>query len=130
MVAQLVPGRFSACSKAGTVWLAHMLGWFSGPGRLARGLPALVAAGKAWRLPCRGTELSRVGRSWLVQEEGGFWGRGSGACLRLYRPARWQDDQPRAFPGPSGSRSAEAPAGMRRKEATMLLAANFTANNR
>ncbi|KFU85906.1 5-azacytidine-induced protein 1 [Chaetura pelagica] len=40
------------------------------------------------------------------------------------------DDQPRAFPGPSGSSSAEPPVGMRRKEATVLLAANFTANNR
>ncbi|NXH26008.1 CP131 protein, partial [Myiagra hebetior] len=39
------------------------------------------------------------------------------------------DDQPRAFPGPSGS-SLEPPAGLRRKEATVLLAANFTANNR
>ncbi|NXB05822.1 CP131 protein, partial [Cnemophilus loriae] len=40
------------------------------------------------------------------------------------------DDQPRAFPGPSGSHGLEPPAGMRRKEATVLLAANFTANNR
>lgn len=42
----------------------------------------------------------------------------------------WQDDQPRAFLGPSGSHSLEPPVGMRRKEATVLLAANFTANNR
>ncbi|NXR06155.1 CP131 protein, partial [Semnornis frantzii] len=40
------------------------------------------------------------------------------------------DDQPRVFPGPSGSCGAEPPAGMRRKEAAVLLAANFTANNR
>ncbi|NWH64393.1 CP131 protein, partial [Geococcyx californianus] len=40
------------------------------------------------------------------------------------------DDQPRAFPGPSSSHGVEPPAGMRRKEATVLLAANFTANNR
>ncbi|NWV11350.1 CP131 protein, partial [Ptilonorhynchus violaceus] len=40
------------------------------------------------------------------------------------------DDQPRAFLGPSGSHSLEPPTGMRRKEATVLLAANFTANNR
>ncbi|NWV90872.1 CP131 protein, partial [Machaerirhynchus nigripectus] len=40
------------------------------------------------------------------------------------------DDQPRAFPGPSSSHGLEPPAGLRRKEATVLLAANFTANNR
>ncbi|KAL2297844.1 hypothetical protein Nmel_016409 [Mimus melanotis] len=40
------------------------------------------------------------------------------------------DDQPRVFPGPSGSHGLELPTGMRRKEATVLLAANFTANNR
>ncbi|XP_054026574.1 centrosomal protein of 131 kDa isoform X5 [Dryobates pubescens] len=40
------------------------------------------------------------------------------------------DDQPRVVPGPSGSCSVEPPAGMRRKEAAVLLAANFTANNR
>ncbi|NXI14546.1 CP131 protein, partial [Irena cyanogastra] len=40
------------------------------------------------------------------------------------------DDQPRAFLGPSGSHGLEPPTGMRRKEATVLLAANFTANNR
>lgn len=48
--------------------------------------------------------------------------------LSLLSP--WQDDQPRAFPGLSGSHGLELPAGMRRKEATVLLAANFTANNR
>ncbi|XP_025974327.2 centrosomal protein of 131 kDa isoform X4 [Dromaius novaehollandiae] len=43
------------------------------------------------------------------------------------------DDQPRAFPGSSGthgSSTLEPPASMRKKEATVLLAANFTANNR
>uniref|UniRef100_A0A8C3T4Y9 Centrosomal protein 131 n=1 Tax=Chelydra serpentina TaxID=8475 RepID=A0A8C3T4Y9_CHESE len=43
------------------------------------------------------------------------------------------DDQPRVFPIPSSSRSSstlESPAGMRKKETTVLLAANFTANNR
>ncbi|XP_068769697.1 centrosomal protein of 131 kDa isoform X10 [Struthio camelus] len=43
------------------------------------------------------------------------------------------DDQPRAFPGSSGTHGSgtlEPPAGMRKKEATVLLAANFTANNR
>ncbi|XP_015735613.1 centrosomal protein of 131 kDa isoform X3 [Coturnix japonica] len=50
----------------------------------------------------------------------------------LEKKTTWNilDDQPRAFPGPSGSRPAEPPAGMRKKEATVLLAANFTANNR
>ncbi|XP_031454757.1 centrosomal protein of 131 kDa isoform X2 [Phasianus colchicus] len=50
----------------------------------------------------------------------------------LERKTTWNilDDQPRVFPGPSGSRTAEPPAGMRKKEATVLLAANFTANNR
>ncbi|NXA35863.1 CP131 protein, partial [Eudromia elegans] len=43
------------------------------------------------------------------------------------------DDQPRGFagsPGAHGSSTLEPPAGMRKKEATVLLAANFTANNR
>ncbi|XP_067403353.1 centrosomal protein of 131 kDa isoform X2 [Emydura macquarii macquarii] len=43
------------------------------------------------------------------------------------------DDQPRVFPIPSSARSTstpESPAGMKKKEATVLLAANFTANNR
>ncbi|NXA55762.1 CP131 protein, partial [Nothocercus julius] len=43
------------------------------------------------------------------------------------------DDQPRGLPGSSGthgSSTLEPPAGMRKKEATVLLAANFTANNR
>ncbi|XP_052543744.1 centrosomal protein of 131 kDa isoform X3 [Tympanuchus pallidicinctus] len=50
----------------------------------------------------------------------------------LEKKTTWNilDDQPRIFPGPSGSRTAEPPAGMRKKEATVLLAANFTANNR
>lgn len=52
------------------------------------------------------------------------------ACSSLLLLTLWQDDQPRAFPGPSSSHGVEPPAGMRRKEATVLLAANFTANNR
>ncbi|XP_023960426.2 centrosomal protein of 131 kDa isoform X3 [Chrysemys picta bellii] len=43
------------------------------------------------------------------------------------------DDQPRVFPIPSSTRSSstlESPAGMRKKETTVLLAPNFTANNR
>ncbi|NXL73564.1 CP131 protein, partial [Leptocoma aspasia] len=40
------------------------------------------------------------------------------------------DDQPRVFQGHSGPHGLELPTGMRRKEATVLLAANFTANNR
>ncbi|XP_066470551.1 centrosomal protein of 131 kDa isoform X2 [Tiliqua scincoides] len=38
------------------------------------------------------------------------------------------DEQPRTFPAPSSTR--ETPAGMRKKEISVPLAANFTANNR
>ncbi|XP_032851610.2 centrosomal protein of 131 kDa isoform X2 [Tyto alba] len=64
--------------------------------------------------------------------ESGSGGRKKLASLSKTSPEKkttWNilDDQPRAFPGPRG---VEPPAGMRRKEATVLLAANFTANNR
>ncbi|NXM14516.1 CP131 protein, partial [Ploceus nigricollis] len=67
--------------------------------------------------------------------EGDPIGRKKLAALSKTSPEKkttWNilDDQPRVFPGPSGSHSLEPPAGMRRKEATVLLAANFTANNR
>ncbi|KAF4797465.1 Centrosomal protein of 131 kDa [Turdus rufiventris] len=67
--------------------------------------------------------------------EGDPGGRKKLATLSKTSPEKkttWNilDDQPRAFLGPSGSHSLEPPAGMRRKEATVLLAANFTANNR
>ncbi|KAM4890392.1 centrosomal protein of 131 kDa isoform 2-T2 [Sylvia borin] len=67
--------------------------------------------------------------------EGDSGGRKKLATLSKTSPEKkttWNilDDQPRAFPGPSGSHSLEPPSGMRRKEATVLLAANFTANNR
>ncbi|NXR16573.1 CP131 protein, partial [Cinclus mexicanus] len=67
--------------------------------------------------------------------EGDPGGRRKLAALSKTSPEKkttWNilDDQPRAFPGPSGSLSLEPPMGMRRKEATVLLAANFTANNR
>ncbi|NXE82845.1 CP131 protein, partial [Cochlearius cochlearius] len=67
--------------------------------------------------------------------ESGSGGRKKPASLSKTSPEKkttWNilDDQPRAFPGPSASRGLEPPAGMRRKEATVLLAANFTANNR
>ncbi|NWS04112.1 CP131 protein, partial [Motacilla alba] len=67
--------------------------------------------------------------------EGDPKGRKKLAALSKTSPEKkttWNilDDQPRAFPGPSGSHGLEPPAGMRRKEATVLLAANFTANNR
>lgn len=50
----------------------------------------------------------------------------------LEKKTTWNilDDQPRAFPGTTGPRGLEPPPGMRRKEAAVLLAANFTANNR
>ncbi|XP_040438077.1 centrosomal protein of 131 kDa isoform X4 [Falco naumanni] len=64
--------------------------------------------------------------------ESGSGGRKKLASLSKTSPEKkttWNilDDQPRVFPG---FRSGEPPAGMRRKEATVLLAANFTANNR
>ncbi|NXB41739.1 CP131 protein, partial [Leucopsar rothschildi] len=67
--------------------------------------------------------------------EGDPGGRKKLATLSKTSPEKkttWNilDDQPRAFPGLSGSHGLELPAGMRRKEATVLLAANFTANNR
>ncbi|XP_066056778.1 centrosomal protein of 131 kDa isoform X1 [Chamaea fasciata] len=67
--------------------------------------------------------------------EGDPGGRKKLATLSKTSPEKkttWNilDDQPRAFPGRSGSHSLEPPSGMRRKEATVLLAANFTANNR
>ncbi|NXJ70293.1 CP131 protein, partial [Rostratula benghalensis] len=67
--------------------------------------------------------------------ESGSGGRKKPATLSKTSPEKkttWNilDDQPRAFPSPSGSRGVEPPTGMRRKEATVLLAANFTANNR
>ncbi|XP_036392275.1 centrosomal protein of 131 kDa [Megalops cyprinoides] len=43
------------------------------------------------------------------------------------------DDQPRAFPPPSSTRSAgslDSPTGLKKREAGVALAANFTANNR
>ncbi|XP_035198404.1 centrosomal protein of 131 kDa [Oxyura jamaicensis] len=65
--------------------------------------------------------------------ESGSGGRKKAATLSTASPEQkttWNvlDDQPRAFPGPSCA--TEPPAGMRKKEAAVLLAANFTANNR
>ncbi|NWV43210.1 CP131 protein, partial [Grantiella picta] len=67
--------------------------------------------------------------------ESGPGGRKKLATLSKTSPEKkttWNilDDQPRVFPGPSSSHGIEPPVGMRRKEATVLLAANFTANNR
>ncbi|NWH71334.1 CP131 protein, partial [Piaya cayana] len=71
----------------------------------------------------------------LLTFESSSGGRKKPASLSKTAPEKkttWNvlDDQPRAFPGPSGSHGVELPAGMRRKEAAVLLAANFTANNR
>ncbi|NXT37523.1 CP131 protein, partial [Pelecanoides urinatrix] len=82
-----------------------------------------------------GTGSSEQTGDFLALFESSSGGRKKAASLSKTSPEKkttWNilDDQPRAFPGPSGSRRVEPPAGMRRKEATVLLAANFTANNR
>ncbi|XP_072737389.1 centrosomal protein of 131 kDa isoform X2 [Ciconia boyciana] len=81
------------------------------------------------------TRSSEQTGDFLTFFESGSGGRKKLASLSKTSPEKkttWNilDDQPRAFPGPSGSHGVEPPAGMRRKEATVLLAANFTANNR
>ncbi|NXW08983.1 CP131 protein, partial [Fregetta grallaria] len=81
------------------------------------------------------TRSSEQTADFLTFFESGSGGRKKVASLSKTSPEKkttWNilDDQPRAFPGPSGSRGVEPPTGMRRKEATALLAANFTANNR
>ncbi|NWQ63728.1 CP131 protein, partial [Neopipo cinnamomea] len=81
------------------------------------------------------THSSEQTGDFLAFFESGAGGRKKLASLSKTSPEKkttWNilDDQPRAFPGPSGSHGLEPPPGMRRKEATVLLAANFTANNR
>ncbi|XP_074463761.1 centrosomal protein of 131 kDa isoform X4 [Larus michahellis] len=81
------------------------------------------------------TRSSEQMGDFLTFFESGFGGRKKPASLSKTSPEKkttWNilDDQPRVFPGPSSSRGIEPPAGMRKKEATVLLAANFTANNR
>ncbi|NXV45670.1 CP131 protein, partial [Uria aalge] len=81
------------------------------------------------------TRSSEQTGDFLTFLESGSGGRKKLASLSKTSPEKkttWNilDDQPRAFPGPSGSRGIEPPVGMRKKEATVLLAANFTANNR
>eukprot|EP00076_Gallus_gallus_P031938 XP_024997476.1 centrosomal protein of 131 kDa isoform X2 [Gallus gallus] len=82
-----------------------------------------------------GTRSSEQTGDFLTFFESSSGGRKKVASVSktsLEKKTTWNilDDQPRAFPGPSSSRAAEPPAGMRKKEATVLLAANFTANNR
>ncbi|NXK12502.1 CP131 protein, partial [Herpetotheres cachinnans] len=82
--------------------------------------------------PVNSTCSSEQTGDFLTFFESGSGGRKKLASLSKTSPEKkttWNilDDQPRAFPGFRGS---EPPAGMRRKEATVLLAANFTANNR
>ncbi|NXJ94965.1 CP131 protein, partial [Corythaixoides concolor] len=82
-----------------------------------------------------GTRSSEQVGEFLTFFESGSGVRKKLASLSKTSPEKkttWNilDDQPRAFPGPSGSQGLQPPAGMRRKEATVLLAANFTANNR
>ncbi|XP_063208408.1 centrosomal protein of 131 kDa isoform X5 [Chroicocephalus ridibundus] len=81
------------------------------------------------------TRSSEQMGDFLTFFESGSGGRKKPASLSKTSPEKkttWNilDDQPRVFPGPSSSRGIEPPAGMRKKEATVLLAANFTANNR
>ncbi|NXK40510.1 CP131 protein, partial [Piprites chloris] len=81
------------------------------------------------------THSSEQTGDFLAFFESGAGGRKKLASLSKTSPEKkttWNilDDQPRAFPGPSGSHGLDPPPGMRRKEATVLLAANFTANNR
>ncbi|NXS43812.1 CP131 protein, partial [Balaeniceps rex] len=81
------------------------------------------------------TRSSEQMGDFLTFFESGSGGRKKLASLSKTSPEKkttWNilDDQPRAFPGPSVSCGVEPPASMRRKEATVLLAANFTANNR
>ncbi|XP_074016150.1 centrosomal protein of 131 kDa isoform X3 [Numenius arquata] len=81
------------------------------------------------------THSSEQTGDFLTFFESGSGGRKKLASLSKTSPEKkttWNilDDQPRAFPGPSGSRGVEPPVSMKRKEATVLLAANFTANNR
>ncbi|NXC42863.1 CP131 protein, partial [Penelope pileata] len=83
------------------------------------------------------TQLGRDGRCAQTADFLSFFESSSGGRKKAAGPSptspekktTWNvlDDQPRAPPGP---RSAELPAGMRKKEGTVLLAANFTANNR
>uniref|UniRef100_A0A8V1AIV7 Centrosomal protein 131 n=1 Tax=Gallus gallus TaxID=9031 RepID=A0A8V1AIV7_CHICK len=82
-----------------------------------------------------GTRSSEQTGDFLTFFESSSGGRKKVASVSktsLEKKTTWNilDDQPRAFPGPSSSRATEPPAGMRKKEATVLLAANFTANNR
>lgn len=76
----------------------------------------------------RGRTFMMRGRNQLWGRDG-VWGRRFWCWLSLV-PGPTQDDQPRALPAPSSSGAAEPAAGMRKKEAAVLLAANFTANNR
>ncbi|KAM6376945.1 centrosomal protein of 131 kDa isoform 2-T2 [Pluvialis apricaria] len=81
------------------------------------------------------TRSSEQTGDFLTFFESGSGGRKKLTSLSKTSPEKkttWNilDDQPRAFLGPSSSHGVEPPAGMRRKEATVLLAANFTANNR
>ncbi|NXN06696.1 CP131 protein, partial [Indicator maculatus] len=81
------------------------------------------------------TRSSEQTGDFLTFFESSSGGRKKPASLSKTSPEKkttWNvlDDQPRVVPGPSSSCGVEPPAGMRRKEAAVLLAANFTANNR
>ncbi|KAM9177570.1 centrosomal protein of 131 kDa [Mergus octosetaceus] len=81
-----------------------------------------------------GHSLEQTG-AFLAFFESASGGRKKGTTPSTASPEQkttWNvlDDQPRALPAPSISGAAEPAAGMRKKEAAVLLAANFTANNR
>uniref|UniRef100_A0A8D0H3H6 Centrosomal protein 131 n=1 Tax=Sphenodon punctatus TaxID=8508 RepID=A0A8D0H3H6_SPHPU len=85
------------------------------------------------RFPPEPQSPPRTGRDFLTFFDSSTGGRKKLAGLSKASPEKkttWNilDDQPRLFPTPSGAR--ETPTGMRKRETSVSLAHNFTANNR